>query len=88
MGPWRLSTVKILGSDTVARLTRNRGSKRQRARRGDGRFVRSTLANTFGLKALVCAKCRTFNTVPLGEARPETCHACGESLRDLSEGSK
>lgn len=69
----------------MAKLTRNRGSKRLRARRGDGRFTRSTLANTFGLKALVCANCRTFNTVPLGEESPETCHACGKPLRDISE---
>lgn len=67
------------------KFTRNRGSKRLRARHGNGRFARSTLANTFGSNALVCANCRRFNMVPVGGERPETCHACGEPLVDISE---
>lgn len=67
------------------RFTRNRGSKRLRARRGGGRFAKSTLSNTFGLTALVCAECRGFNTVPHGEKRPEVCRHCDKQLVDISE---
>jgi hypothetical protein len=52
-------------------------SKRIQSRRSNGRYTRNTLANTFGLKAYICASCRSFNTVSVGEARPDKCRNCG-----------
>jgi hypothetical protein len=36
--------------------------RRFQTRRGNGRFQRNTLANTFGLHAPACPSCRSFNT--------------------------
>lgn len=68
--------------------TKNRGSKRLRYRGANGRFRRPTLESAFGIRAIVCAECRRINTVGIGEARPENCHACGKPLRDISEIEK
>ncbi len=59
----------------------------RRSRAGNGRYRRATLANTFGLQAWVCAypDCNRFNTSGVGEGRPETCHACGRPLVDISD---
>jgi hypothetical protein len=59
---------------------------RLQARRGNGRFTRNTMENTFGLHVDIHEHkadgswCGSFNPWPVGEPRPETCHACGESL--------
>lgn len=50
------------------------------SRLGNGRFQRNTLANTFGLHALVCPSCRSFNTHGVGEPAPARCHSCGVAL--------
>jgi hypothetical protein len=62
--------------------------KRHQSRRGNGRFQRNTLENTFGLRALVCVTCRSFNTHGLGEARPTTCHACAKPLVDIADATE
>lgn len=60
--------------------------RRLQARRGNGRFTRNTMENTFGLHAGIHERkadgswCGAFNPSRVGEPRPETCHACGESL--------
>lgn len=57
-----------------------------RKRRGNGRFERATVANTFGLKVVACASCRGFNTHVIGTSRPATCKHCGASpLVDITE---
>lgn len=56
--------------------------KRRQARRANGRFARNTLANTFGLRVEVCQRpeCRRMTPYGVGEAKPETCQACGAPL--------
>jgi hypothetical protein len=54
--------------------------RRFQSRRGNGRFTRNTLENTFGLSAPVCPVCRSFNPHPAGEPTPEKCHSCGAPL--------
>lgn len=52
--------------------------KRFQARRGNGRFIRNTMENTFGLHCAVCPydDCRRLNPTPVGEPQPTHCHAC------------
>jgi hypothetical protein len=52
--------------------------RRFQARRGNGRFTRSTLANTFGLNVEICERpeCRRMTSYALGEAKPSVCQAC------------
>ena len=52
------------------------------SRQSNGRFRRGTLENTFGLSAPVCPHCGRFNPHAIGEPVPETCHACGEPMRE------
>lgn len=59
------------------KFTRNKGSKRLRARKGNGRFVKPTL------NALVCSECRGM-VMPDGDS-PETCKHCGKPFKDISE---
>lgn len=56
--------------------------RRRQARRANGKFTGNTMENTFGLHCQVCPHddCRRFNPWPVGEPRPEACHACGRSL--------
>jgi hypothetical protein len=65
-------------------------SRRFQARRGNGRFTRNTMENTFGLSVDVCPHCRRFNPRPAYEKAAENCHACGKPLReiDISERAK
>jgi hypothetical protein len=55
---------------------------RRQARRGNGRFTRNTMENTFGLHCDVCPndECRRLNPSPVGAPRPTHCHACGAAL--------
>ena len=63
--------------------------KRFQSRRGNGRFQRNTLENTFGLKAYVCVSCRSFNPVSVGDGRPEACKHCGATpFVDISDAPK
>jgi len=61
-------------------------ARRFQARRGNGRFTRNTVENTFGLHVHIHewkadgSWCGAFNTCPVGEPKPNTCHACGEPL--------
>lgn len=67
-------------------MPRNRSKKWRLQPRRRGRFQRSTLANTHGLTAWVCAACRGFNPVDLGEPKPESCCQCGATpFVDLAE---
>jgi hypothetical protein len=59
---------------------------RFQARRGSGRFTRSTLENTFGLHAGICPACGSFNTSGVGEPRPDVCHHCGAALAVCAHG--
>jgi transposase-like protein len=60
--------------------------KRFQSRRGNGRFQRNTLENTFGLTVQTCPHCRTFNPRSVGEPKRETCHACGKPLDEPVSG--
>jgi hypothetical protein len=59
---------------------------RFQARRGNGRFTRNTMENTFGLHVGVHERkasgewCGSMNPSRVGEPRPTHCHACGEPL--------
>ncbi len=53
---------------------------RFQSRRGNGRFTRNTLENTFGLTVQACPHCGRFNPRAVGEPERETCHACGKPL--------
>jgi hypothetical protein len=60
--------------------------KRLQARRGNGRFIRNTPENAFGLHMNIHEGqkpngewCGAFNPSKLGEARPEICQ-CGSPL--------
>ena len=55
--------------------------KRFQQRRGNGRFTRNTLENTFGLSVEVCPHCQRLNTRGAGEPPAENCHACGQPLK-------
>jgi len=55
------------------KITRNKNSKRLRARHRNGRFAKATVEDLFGLRVLVCPHCRGFNTVARGESIPENC---------------
>jgi hypothetical protein len=73
-------------------LTRNRGSKRFSTRKRNGRFVRATLRNTFGIDPGICPHCRAFNPSAFKEVNgfvekvfPEKCHACGRPLNKEAE---
>lgn len=61
-------------------VSRNRGQKRIRTRVTNGRFSRSTLANTFGLHALVCPHCRGINLRNAGEPVPTACRHCTKNV--------
>jgi hypothetical protein len=52
--------------------------RRFQARRGNGRFTRNTLANTFGLNVEICERpaCRRMTPYALGEQKPTVCQAC------------
>jgi hypothetical protein len=47
-------------------------------RRGNGRFTRNTLANTFGLNVEICERPACWRMTPyaLGEQKPTVCQAC------------
>lgn len=63
-------------------------STRFQSRRTNGRFQKNTLANTFGLRAIICAACNSVNAWKFGEVVPTKCHACGaEPLRDVGDAS-
>lgn len=62
--------------------------RRLYSRHGNGRFRRATLENTFGLSAPTCPQCNRFNPHAVGEPPPETCHACGASMKPEHESSK
>lgn len=51
--------------------------KRFQARRANGRFQRSTLENTFGLRVLVCLDCRGMTSYGVREDPPRACGQCG-----------
>jgi hypothetical protein len=51
--------------------------RRIQSRASNGRYRRATLANTFGLVALICEDCRRINPVEIGKPKPTECHACG-----------
>ena len=53
-------------------------------RSGNDRFRRTTIAD-FGLKVFICAACRRFVTLDLGETRPDFCPHCKKPLKDISE---
>ncbi len=55
--------------------------RRFQSRRGNGRFTRNTMENTFGLSVDVCPHCRRLNPRAVGEPARETCHACGQPLK-------
>jgi hypothetical protein len=55
------------------------------SRKGNGRFRRATLENTFGVSAPICPECRRFNPHAVNEPEPEHCHACGAKLRPETE---
>jgi len=62
--------------------------KHHQARRSNGRFIRNTLENTFGLSAPVCPNCRRFNPYRLGlEPKPTHCHACGHPLTEVQQAN-
>ena len=63
-------------------------SRRFQARRGNGRFTRNTMENTFGLSVQVCPHCNRFNPRDAGTPELETCRACGKSLRAASAPSE
>ena len=54
--------------------------KRFQSRRGNGRFQRNTLENTFGLRANICESCRRFNPTSVGAPTPDKCAHCGWSF--------
>jgi hypothetical protein len=54
--------------------------KRFQARRGNGRFTRNTMENTFGLHCEVCDVCRSLSPWAVGEPKPKRCHNCGALL--------
>jgi hypothetical protein len=54
---------------------------------GNGRFLRATLENTFGLSCAWCPSCRIGNPYPVGGEPAATCHACGAVLRPASAGA-
>lgn len=58
---------------------------RFQSRRGNGRFQRNTLENTFGLTVQVCPHCQQLNPRGVGEPKLDTCHACGKPLQRTSE---
>jgi hypothetical protein len=53
---------------------------RFQARRGNGRWQRNTMENTFGLHVDVCESCRAFVSYSISEAPPDACHRCGEII--------
>lgn len=59
---------------------------RFQARRGNGRWQRNTLENTFGLHAGFCATCRGFNPHGIHEAAPDLCAHCGAPLAVCAHG--
>ena len=59
--------------------------KRRQARLSNGRFTRSTLANTFGLRVEVCPNCRAMNPYAINELAPKTCHVCGQALCKITK---
>lgn len=62
--------------------------KRFQSRRGNGRFQRNTLANTFGLRAGICEECRRLNPSHIGDPVPLVCQHCGEKLEKHHPESK
>jgi ribosomal protein L40E len=54
--------------------------RRFQARRGNGKFTRNTMENTFGLSVQVCPHCRAMNPRNAGTEPLTNCHRCGESL--------
>lgn len=61
--------------------------RRFQARRGNGRFARNTMENTFGLSVEVCPweDCRRFNPRAVGERKAERCHACGRRMDGVAD---
>lgn len=72
---------------------------RLQARRANGRFIRNTLENTFGLRCITCPKCQRFNPYGLKEQQgpfpdprnrwdiPKSCHNCGALLEEERPGT-
>lgn len=54
--------------------------KRIHSRRGNGRFQKATLENTFGLTTRICPHCNGLNPHKADEPAPEVCGQCGKSL--------
>ena len=59
--------------------------KRYQSRRGNGRFIKNTMENTFGLHVEICPHCRICNPYKVNEPKPEKCHDCGKFLREPEE---
>lgn len=57
---------------------------RMQLRHGNGRWRPTTMAD-FGITAWICAACRRFNPVGVGEPRPVMCHACARPFQDLAD---
>jgi hypothetical protein len=56
-------------------------ANRIQSRRGNGRFQKPTLANTFGLGNEICSACGQMHPFSLGVCRPPAeCESCGEYL--------
>jgi hypothetical protein len=54
--------------------------KRHQARKGNGRFIKNTIENTFGLHCIFCPNCGIGNPYGLAEERPSKCHSCEKDL--------
>lgn len=60
--------------------------RRLQARRGNGRWQRNTMENTFGLHAGICPRCGSFNPHGLNEEAPLLCKHCDEPLAVCAHG--
>lgn len=56
---------------------------RRYIRENNGRFRRASWGRDFGLEAPVCANCRGFNPIRVGESLPTICIQCGEPFKEL-----
>lgn len=59
---------------------------RLQARRGNGRWQRNTLENTFGLHAGICPTCNSFNPHGVTEQAPDICVHCGGVMAVCAHG--
>jgi hypothetical protein len=54
--------------------------RRFQSRKGNGRWQKNTLKNTFGLHCVFCPHCGIGNPWGINETKPEKCHSCKNSL--------